>query len=152
VRIETMFAMRKSVLGAFAYRFWSKRLPRHSRTPKKNTALKTPQKEHLETVQKTWQACERFVMLGCITLGLLQLVALKFQHQVWEAFSLFLRTRNRALPSERTVKEVLTQEVGRNSRKAPSYATMPLIAPGEFPEEPLAQSAPAGELLTVVHA
>jgi hypothetical protein len=38
------------------------------------TRVKAPQKEHLETVQKTWQACERFVMLGCITLGLLQLV------------------------------------------------------------------------------
>jgi len=152
VRIETMFAMLKSVLGAFAYHFWSKRLPRHSRKPKKNTALKTPHKEHLETVQKTWQACERFVMLGCITLGLLQLVALKFQHQVWEAFSLFLRTRNRALPSERTVKEVLAQELGRNYRKAASNATMPLMAPGEFPEEPLAQSAPAGELFTIVNA
>ncbi len=152
VRIETMFAMRKSVLGAFAYRFWSKRLPRHSRTPPKNTTLKTPSKEHLETVQKTWQACERFVMLGCITLGLLQLVALKFQHQVWEAFSLFLRTRRRALPSERTVKEVLAQELVRNSRKAASYATMPFMAPGEFPEEPWTQSAPAGELFMVVNA
>jgi hypothetical protein len=125
VRIETMFAMLKSVLGAFAYRFWSKRLPRHSRKPKKNTALKTPAMEHLETVQKTWQACERFVMLGCITLGLLQLEALKVQHQVWEAFSLFLRMRNRALPSERTVKEVLAQELVRNSRKVAADATMP---------------------------
>jgi len=79
-------------------------------------------------------------------------VARKFQHQVWEAFSLFLRTRHRALPSERTVKEVLAQELGRNYRKAASYATMPFMTPGEFPEEPLAQSAPAGELLTIVNA
>jgi hypothetical protein len=152
VRIETMFAMLTSVLGAFASRFWSTRLPRHSRKPKKNATLKAPQKEHLETVQKTWQACERFVMLGCITLGLRQLVALKFQHEVWEAFSMFLRTRGRALPSERTVKEVLAQELVRNSRKVASYATMPLMAPGEFLEEPWAQSASAGEPLTVVNA
>jgi hypothetical protein len=66
-RLETLFAMRKSVLGAFAYRFWSKRLPRHARKPQKTPTLTTPSKEHLETVQKTWQACERFVMLGCIT-------------------------------------------------------------------------------------
>src|SRR4029450_5502455 len=152
VRIETMFAMLKSVLGAFAYRFWSKRLPRHSRKPKKNTTLKTPPKEHLETVQKTWQACERFVMLGCLTLGLLQLVALKFQHQVWEAFNMFLRTRSRALPSERIVKEVLAQELVRHFRKAASYATTPLMAPGEFPEEPWAHSAPAREPFMVVNA
>jgi hypothetical protein len=152
VRIETMFAMLKSVLGAFAYRFWSKRLPRHSRKPKKNTTLKTPPKEHLETVQKTWQAGERFVMLGCLTLGLLPLVALKFQHQVWEAFRLFLRTRSRALPSERTVKEVLAQELVRNSRKVAANATMSLMAPGEFPEEPWTQSTLAEELFMVVDA
>ncbi len=152
VRIETMFAMLKSVLGAFAYRFWSKRLPRHSRKPKKNTTLKAPQREHLETVQKTWQACERFVMLGCITLGLLQLVALKFQDQVWGAFRLFLRTRSRALPSERTVKEVLAQELGWNSRKVACCTTMPLMAPGEFPPQPWSHSAPAGEPIKAVNA
>jgi hypothetical protein len=152
VRIETMFAMLKSVLGAFAYRFWSQRLPRHSRKPTKNTTLKTPPKEHLETVQKTWQACERFVMRGGITLGLLQLVALKFPHQVWEAFHLFLRTRSRALPSERTVKEVLAQELVRNSRKVAADATMPLMAPGECPEEPWTQSTWAEELFLIVDA
>ena len=39
VRIETMFAMLTGVLDAFAYRFWSTYLPRHSRTPKKHAAL-----------------------------------------------------------------------------------------------------------------
>lgn len=152
VRIETMFAMLKSVLGAFAYRFWSKRLPRHSRKPKKNTSLKAPQREHLETVHKTWQACERFVMLGCITLGLLQLVALKFPDQIWGAFRLFLRTRSRALPSERTAKEVLAQELGWNSRKVAFCATMPLMALGEFPPQPWSHSAPAGEPIKAVNA
>ena len=152
VRIETLFAMLKSVLGAFAYRFWSKRLPRHSRKPKKNTTLQTPPKEHLETVQKTWQACERFVMLGCIAGGLLQLVALKFHGQVWDGFSMFLRTRSRALPSERTVKEVLAQELVRTSRKVAADATMPLMAPGECPEEPWTQSTSAEELFMIVDA
>jgi hypothetical protein len=53
-------------------------------------------------------------MLGCIAVGLLQLVALKFHEQVWDSFHLFLRTRSRALPSERTVKAVLGQELARN--------------------------------------
>ena len=67
--------MLKGVLDAFAYHFWSKYLPRHSRTPTKNTALKAPQAQHLPSVHETWDACERFVTLGCIALGLLQLVA-----------------------------------------------------------------------------
>jgi hypothetical protein len=35
VRIETMFDRLKNLLSAFCYRFWSKRLPRHSRSPKR---------------------------------------------------------------------------------------------------------------------
>ena len=50
VRVETMFAMLKGVLGAFAYRFWSKYLPRHSRKPKKNVDLKPPQSQHVPAV------------------------------------------------------------------------------------------------------
>ena len=59
-------------------------------------------------------------MLGCLAVGLLQLVALKFHGQVWDGFSMFLRTRSRALPSERTVKAVLGQELVRNFRNVAS--------------------------------
>ena len=36
VRIETMFDMLKNLMGVFRYRFWTKRLARHSRKPVKN--------------------------------------------------------------------------------------------------------------------
>jgi hypothetical protein len=111
VRVETMFAMLKGLLGVFAYRFWSRSVPRQSRKPKKNATLQRPQSQHVAAVQRTWRACEGFVMLGCMALGLLQLIALKFDSHIWSAFSCFLRTRRRALPSERTVKAVLAQEL-----------------------------------------
>ena len=152
VRIETLFAMLKSVLGVFAYRFWSKRLPRHSRKPTKNATLQAPHKEHLEAVQRTWEACERFVMLGCIAIGLLQLVALKLHAQVWDGFHLFLRTRSRALPSERTVKAVLAQELLRHFRNVASLATLPLMATGVLPHAPGAPNDPEQELLKVANA
>jgi len=152
VRIETLFAMLKSVLGAFTYRFWSKRWPRHSRKPPKNATLTAPQKEPLETVRRTWQAGERFVMLSCIAGGLLQLVALKFHGQVWDGFSMFLRTRSRALPSERTVKAVLGQELARNFPNVASLATMPLMATGVWPQTTSAQKDPEPKPLQVVHA
>lgn len=146
VRVETLFAMLKSVFGAFTYRFWSKHLPRHSRKPTQNAALQAPPTEHLETVRRTWEACERFVMLGCIALGLLQLVALKFHAQVWDSFHLFLRTRSRALPSERTVKAVLAQELLRHFRNVASLATLPLIATGVLPSATDAPADPEKEL------
>jgi len=136
VRVETMFSMLKSVLGAFAYRFWSKYVPRHSRKPKKNAALKPPPLQHLAEVHQTWQACEGFVMLGCIALGLLQLVALKFPGPIWAAFTRFLRTRSRALPSERTVKEVLAQELTLDFHNPKPSAMMQAIRRlGQSPNE-----------------
>jgi hypothetical protein len=111
VRVEIMFAMLKGLLGAFAYRFWSHYIERQSRKPKKNATLKAPHPDHLEVVQRTWKACEGFVMLGCIALGMLQLIALQLDAHIWSAFTRFLRTRRRTLPSERTVKTVLAQEL-----------------------------------------
>jgi hypothetical protein len=117
VRIETCFSMLKNLLGAFRYRFWTKGLPRHSRRPKKNKDLKKPAPKNLYRVKKCWEAYERFVMLGCVALGILQLVSLKFQNQIWTQFQSFLRTRSRALPSEGVVKEVIAQELRDNFLK-----------------------------------
>lgn len=129
VRVETLFTMLKGVIGAFRYHFWSKRLPRHSRRPKKNALLKPPAVQDLPTVQRTWQACEGFVLLGCIAVGLLQLVALKFSHHIWDAFPLFLRTRSRALPSEQTVKTVLAHALQQDFLHLAPRATLPVIRP-----------------------
>jgi len=124
VRVETLFSMLKGTLGAFAYRFWSKYVPRHSRKPKKNADLKRPQSQHVPAVQQTWLACERFVMLGCLALGMLQLMSLKFHGSIWDAFTTYLRTRSRALPSERTVKAVLAQELLRDFHHVKPSAMM----------------------------
>lgn len=129
VRVETLFTMLKGVIGAFRYHFWSKRLPRHSRRPTKNALLTPPAMQDLPSVQRTWRACEGFVLLGCIALGLLQLVALKFSHHIWDAFPLFLRTRSRALPSEQTVKTVLTPALQQDFLNLAPSATLQLIRP-----------------------
>lgn len=106
-RIEIMFAMLKHLLGAFRFRFWSKKLPRHSRRPSANRNLKAPLPEHRPPVTACWQAYETFVLCAAIAQGVLQLIALRFAPQVWQHHSLYLRTHSRALPSERTVKQVL---------------------------------------------
>jgi hypothetical protein len=107
VRIEIMFDMLKNLIFAFSYRFWSKHLPRHSRKPKKNSNLEASSPQSLPTVKECWDAYERFVMLGAISLGLLQLIAIKFTHSVWSHHEAFMRTRSRGIPSERTVKSVI---------------------------------------------
>ena len=86
MRIETMFDMLNNLIGAFRYRFWSKRLVRHSRKPKKNETLRKPSQNRIGSVKRCHDANERFVMLGAIALGLLQLIALKFQRRIWKHF------------------------------------------------------------------
>ena len=91
-------------------------------------------------------------MLGCVAVGLLQLVALKFHDQVWDGFNMFLRTRSRALPSERTVKTVLGQELVRNFHNVASLVTMPLMATRIVPQATGAPNDPDPELRKVVNA
>jgi len=124
VRVETLFAMLKHLIGAFRYHFWSKRLPSHSRKPKKNQHLKQPTQEDVRQVQSCWEGCERFAMLAAIALGLLQLIALKFSPEVWERFQTFLRTRSRHIPSERTVKDVVGHLVLEDFLSVAPSATM----------------------------
>lgn len=109
IRVEIMFDMLKNVLGAFSYRFWSKSMPKHSRKPQKNKDLKKPASDDISAVRLCWDAYERFVMSAAITLGLLQLIALKHTQAVWDRTDFYLRTRSRLLPSERTVKAVMAR-------------------------------------------
>jgi hypothetical protein len=105
--IETMFEMLKHVLHIFNCHFWSKSMPKHSRKPKSNKTLQSPPPAGVKNVQACWNATECFVNLGAIALGLLQLIALTFSSEIWNKFDVFLRTRSRDIPSERTTKMVI---------------------------------------------
>ena len=108
-RIEIMFDVLKNVLGAFCYHFWTKKVPRHSRVPVSKKVLEMPQSAQLATVRSCWQAYEVFVLCAVIAQGLLQLLSLTFSELIWEKHILYLRTRSRYLPSEKTVKQLLNQ-------------------------------------------
>ena len=106
-RIELLFAMLKHLLGAFRFNFWSKRLPHHPHRPRANMLLRAPAVEHQASVRACWNAYEVFVLCAAIALGLLQLMALRFTTDIWQQHHWYLRTQSRALPSERTVRQVL---------------------------------------------
>jgi len=108
IRVECMFDMLKNMIKAFNYRFWSRMMPKESRKPKKNKKLTEPKSENIATIKRCWEGCERFAYLGAISLGLLQMIAVKYSDSVWSQYEGFLRTRSRELPSERTVKSVIS--------------------------------------------
>lgn len=141
VRIENMFDMLKNLMGAFRYRFWTKRLPRHSRKPRKNKHLKKPAQQDIAMVKRCFAAYERFVMTGAIALGLLQLVSLKFEQSVWNRFTGFLRTKSRELPSERTVKCVIEKLLVLDLISFAPAAVMREIRRQCFKDQPVFQRA-----------
>ena len=145
-RVEIMFDMLKNLISAFRYRFWSKLMPRHSRKPKKNKNLKKPGLQALHNVGVCWEACERFVMLGAISLGLLQMIALKYSNSIWNCYDGFLRTRSRELPSERTVKHVIARLILRDFLISAPRAIMREIRERYFGQKfPPQCSCPAAE-------
>jgi len=107
IRIEVMFDVLKNLIKAFHFRFWSKKMPLNSRRPKRNKDLKMPAPEDLKDVKRCFMAYEIFVLLGAIAQGVLQLVSLKYTNDVWKKSFLFIRTKSRELPSERTVRQVI---------------------------------------------
>jgi hypothetical protein len=108
-RIEVMFDVLKNIIGAFAFRFWSKLLPLHSRSPVSNRNLRAPSEEHLLNIIGCWRSYEVFVLCASIAMGLLQLISLQFSFSVWKHHMLYLRTQSRSLPSEKTVRQVLSK-------------------------------------------
>lgn len=122
-----MFDMLKNLIGAFHYRFWTKMMPRHPRKPKRNKDLKKPSSTALPKVKRCWEAYERFVMTAAIALGLLQIIAIKFNDTIWKHFDAYLRTQSRNLPSERTVKYVISRLLIQDLCTFASSAIMRLI-------------------------
>jgi len=135
-RIETMFDMLKNLIGAFHYRFWSMMMPRHSRSPKSNQLLKqASSRAALNNVKRCWEAYERFVMIGAISLGLLQIISIKFYETIWKYFDVYLRTRSRILPSERTVKVVMARLLLLDLTGSAGSAIMKIIRTAFFCEK-----------------
>lgn len=127
IRIEVMFEMFKHLLHCFSCHFWSKNMPRHTRRPRKNSELISPNDNDIQTVQSCWNAMERFVNLGGIALGMLQLMSLHFSENIWNSFVGYLRTRSRDIPSERTTKSVVSNLLIRDFLKVAPTGTMQAI-------------------------
>ncbi len=127
IRIEIMFEMLKHLLHGFSCHFWSKMMPRHTRKPRKNTELMSPNDNDIQLVQACWNAMERFVNLGGIALGLLQLISLQFSKNIWNSFVGYLRTFSREIPSERTTKSVMSNLLITDFLKVAPTGTMRVI-------------------------
>jgi hypothetical protein len=106
-KIEAGFRQAVQVLGAYAYHFWMAPLSARRRGSG-NQDIRKRSTAYKQALRRKIGAYHRFVQLGCIAQGLLQLLAIQKQRTVWQRFRSWLRTMNPDLPpSELVVAQAL---------------------------------------------
>ncbi len=108
-KIEVSFKYLKNLLGAFKYHFWCMKMPKLSK--KKNTSLSYIKDLELQkSIAEKMESIERFVNIGCIALGMLQILALNYSERIWKNYGGWLRTVRRDIPTEEVVLSVIRDE------------------------------------------
>jgi hypothetical protein len=106
-KIEAGFRQAIHALGTYAYHFWMAKMHRRKRGSG-NQDIRKHSRRYKERVHRKIAAYHRFVQLGCIAQGLLQLLALEHRPTVWQRFRSWLRTMNpEQPPSEAVVIQAL---------------------------------------------
>lgn len=115
VRIESLFASVKNLLGGLAYHFWSKYLAPASRRPTRGTHP-APVSSRPDRTANTLAAIEKFMALHLIVLGTLQLLAATCADAVRHHAHCWLRTPSGALPSDFVSRTALANLLHDNLR------------------------------------
>ena len=124
VRIESLFASVKNLLGGLAYHFWSKYLAPVSRRPRRGSHP-APLSSRPDRTANTLAAIQKFMALHLIVLGALQLMAATFGDTVREQARCWLRTPSGAVPSDFVSRSALANLLHANIRV---LANNPIIA------------------------
>lgn len=101
-KIEVGFRQAIHVLGTYSYHFWMANMSARKHGSG-NQDIRKRSTEYKEAVRRKIGAYHRFVQLGCIAQGLLQLLAIEERPTVWQQFRSWLRTMNPALPPSELV-------------------------------------------------
>jgi len=114
-KIECSFRELKQVVAGLGYRFWSKHMPKLNRYKKNEDAQETlkniTDENARENIRLAAEAIDGYAMLGCIALGLLQMVSLLFAGTFSKSALRFMRTKSNAVPSEATVADFMRKNI-----------------------------------------
>jgi hypothetical protein len=127
---ETTFRTLKQSVGAFAYHFWSRSMPKLKRVFKKGKSQPMDQVTETgdqERILQTVKAMEGYMMCSCIALGLLQMIALRDSSRVPSLFFRYLRTPSEGVASEATVMAYLRRTIFRLFARNPHLAITQII-------------------------
>lgn len=134
VRIESLFASVKNLLGGMAYHFWSKYLAPVSRRPK-HGSQQAPVSSRPERTANTLAAIEKFMALHLIVLGTLQLLAASFADAVRLHANCWLRTPSGTVPSDFISRTALANLLQTNIRTIGKNPVIEFIRRKQEPPE-----------------
>jgi hypothetical protein len=112
-KIECCFRELKQVIAGFAYRFWSKSMPKLDKYAKAGTDLLAAITDDNDKrlIAAAYKATHGFVMAACVAMGLLQICALRFADIINSSPSRWLRTKSCSIPSEATTAHFLRKSI-----------------------------------------
>jgi hypothetical protein len=103
-RIETQFRAMHQTMDGFGYHFWTKAIERQPRWSG-NLEIGRLDEKAVDRIKSTVAACERFVNVAGISLGLLQILSLEMSPKVRESFPGWLRT----FPTDKLASELVVR-------------------------------------------
>jgi hypothetical protein len=126
VRIESLFASVKNLLGGLAYHFWSSYLAPVSRRPMRGSHP-APVSSRPDRTANTLAAIEKFMALHLVVLGALQLLAAICTDAVRHHARSWLRTPSGPLPSDFISRIALANVLHDNIRTVAQNSVTELI-------------------------
>jgi hypothetical protein len=113
-KIECTFKELNQVVGAFDYHFWTssmEKLNYYQKSHEPGPLENITDERALENIIKTIQATELHVLIGCISLGLLQMTSLIESKDLNLEDVLYYRTYSNRYASEALIKEIVSKRI-----------------------------------------
>lgn len=126
VRIESLFASVKNLLGGLAYHFWSRYLTPVSRRPARGSHP-APVSSRPARTANTLAAIEKFMALHLVVLGALQLLAATCGDAVRKHAHCWLRTPSNRVPSDFVSRTALANVLHENISTVAENSVIALI-------------------------
>ena len=126
-KVEVTFKSLKQTLGSFFYHFWTTALPKLSRKITETDLSQVTDSKDKQHIVAAAKAIDVFVFIGCVAMGILQMIALQYPANVWRCFTGWLRTKKHGVTSVETVRSALQEDALWNFGKLRKFSTLQLI-------------------------
>jgi hypothetical protein len=133
-KIEVTFRAIKQQIKGFFPHFWSKSMPKLNRYLPKGSPdpLESVTDERVRTnIVNSLKATESHALFGCIAIGMLQMISLKFSHKISGGFR-WLRTKSNDFASEATIADFMRKNIFRLFHVSPEYPIIQKIRKRQF--------------------